>query len=445
MIDRNAQKLIRMVDELLDFSKVDKGNYKIEWTDGNLTNFLENLIEDFKQEAQDKQISLRFESEVPKHQYRFSADILEKIVFNLVSNALKYAPQKSEIFIKTSIKDSNMVLVVKNEGEGIEIKDQERIFERFYRSPKHKELPGTGLGLAVVKEFVDLIGGSIQLKSEKNEGALFQITLPVAKSENIEQHEDEDDSSQKLQLLVCDDDQDILAFLGNILKKDYSVQTSINGLEALKYLKDNAPDVILSDVVMPELDGLALLEKIKSDPLLRSIPVVLFSAKSALDSRLTGLQAGADYYLPKPFNPEELKWILRNITSKIEKNRAEFEEQRVQKIPFTERLQSENDYVNKALQFVINNIDNPAYSVNELAADMCISRSQLHRKLTLYTGNSATQFIRMIRLEKAKDLLESNFGNVEEVAYACGFSSRSYFSSSFVEYFGKKPSELLGS
>ena len=247
-----------------------------------------------------------------------------------------------------------------------------------------------------------------------------------------------------MQLLVCADDSDIQSFVRPILEKEFTIQTAANGLEALQIIKENAPDIILSDVVMPELDGIGLLEKVKSDALFRSIPVVLFSAKAALESRLKGLQAGADYFLPKPFNTEELKLILRNITTKIEKNRSDFVEQKIQKKPFIERLQSENDYVNKATAFVIQNIETASYSVNELSADMCISRSQLHRKLTLYTGHSATQFIRMIRLEKAKDLLESNFGNVEEIAFACGFSSRSYFSSSFAEYFGKAPSVVMG-
>ena len=444
LIDRNSEKLMRMVNELLDVSKIDKGKYQVAWTNGNLKAYLESLLHDFEAEAQEKQIRLVANLELPDVNYKFSKDVLEKIVFNLLSNALKYAPQNSDVRIDAKIDQAVLKFRVQDAGRGIALQQQQKIFERFYRLKEHQNIPGTGIGLAVVKEFVELLGGSIQVESEINRGASFEIALPVEKSPISETAITEEINPDKMQLLVCDDDADILTFVRSILVHDFTIHTASNGLEAIQVIEENAPDVILSDVVMPELDGIGLLEKIKSDALLRSIPVVLFSAKAALESRLMGLEAGADYYLPKPFNPEELKLILRNITNKIEKNRSDFEHQKAEKKPFTERLRSENDYVNKAMAFVIQNIDNAAYSVNELAADMCISRSQLHRKLTLYTGNSATQFIRMIRLEKAKDLLESNFGNVEEIAFACGFSSRSYFSSSFAEYFGKAPSEVMG-
>ncbi len=444
LIDRNSEKLMRMVDELLDVSKMDKGKYQIAWSNGNLKAYLESLIHDFEREAQEKQIRLVVHLDLPDSHYKFSKDVLEKIVFNLLSNALKYAPQNSDVQIHAKVEQTVLKIRVQDAGRGIAPDDQQKIFERFYRLKEHQKLPGTGIGLAVVKEFVELMDGTIRLESGINLGACFEITLPLEKSQVQDKSVMDEINPSKMQLLVCDDDADLLTFVRSILEKEFTIQTTTNGLEALQIIKEKAPDVILSDVVMPELDGIGLVEKVKSDALFRSTPVVLFSAKAALESRLIGLQAGADYYLPKPFNPEELKLILRNITNKIEKSRSDFEHQKAEKKPFTERLRSENDYVNKATAFVIQNIDNAAYSVNELAADMCISRSQLHRKLTLYTGNSATQFIRMIRLEKAKDLLESNFGNVEEIAFACGFSSRSYFSSSFAEYFGKAPSEVMG-
>jgi signal transduction histidine kinase/DNA-binding response OmpR family regulator/tetratricopeptide (TPR) repeat protein len=444
LINRNSEKLMRMVNELLDVSKIDKGKYQISWTDGNLEEYLKTLIQDFEHEAREKEILLIQKLDIPNSSFHFPKDVLGKIVFNLISNALKYGPHNSEIHIESHIEQNTLKFRVTDSGRGISLKEQAKIFERFYRLKEHQNLPGTGIGLAVVKEFVELIGGTIRVESEINRGACFEITLPIKKSQVLEEPKPKDNDPSKMQLLVCDDDADILTFIRSMLENDFVIHTASNGLAAIKVIEENAPDVILSDVIMPELDGIELLEKIKSDSLLQSIPVVLFSAKSALESRLKGLRAGADYYLPKPFNPEELRLILRNITNKIEKTRSEFAAQKNKKKPFSERLQSDNEYVNKALKFVIENIDNSAYSVNELAADMCISRSQLHRKLALYTGNSSTQFIRMIRLEKAKDLLESNFGNVEEVAFACGFSSRSYFSSSFTEYFGKAPTEVMG-
>jgi signal transduction histidine kinase/CheY-like chemotaxis protein len=443
MIERNSEKLIRMVDELLDVSKIDKGKYQVAWSDGNLKEYLEVLLSDFQQEAQEKDIRLSSSLVLPAGNFRFPKDVVEKIVFNLLSNALKYTPPKSEVKMCAKMENEHLIIQIEDQGTGIAPREQAKIFERFYRLKEHQHYPGTGIGLAVVKEFVALVGGSIRLKSAINQGSRFEVSLPVQTSQDEQAISFESSENEKLQLLLCDDDTDLLTFVHSILASDYDVQAVNNGQEALAFIENNAPDAILSDVMMPELDGIGLLENLKTNPLWRSIPVVLFSAKAALESRLIGLEAGADYYIPKPFSPDELKLILRNITNKIEKNRSDFEHQKAEKKPFTERLRSENDYVNKATEFVIQNMDNAAYSVNELAADMCISRSQLHRKLTLYTGNSATQFIRMIRLEKAKDLLESNFGNVEEVAFACGFGSRSYFSSSFGEYFGEAPTDVL--
>jgi two-component system, sensor histidine kinase ChiS len=168
----------------------------------------------------------------------------------------------------------------------------------------------------------------------------------------------------------------------------------------------------------------------------------VFSAKSSLESRLEGLKHGADAYLPKPFNPDELVLIIKNILNTIQRNQQDFQKVLKTEKSFEERIFTKNEYVNKAIQFVIDNLTNEAYSVNELADDLCVSRSQLHRKLTSLTGFSATNFIKMVRLEKAKDLLRSNWGNVTEVAYACGFNSQSYFTKSFTEYFGESPSKV---
>lgn len=442
LIERNSDKLMRMVDELLDISKMDKGKYKVAFTDGNLLLLLDSLIDDFQQEAKEKQVTLIKQLDIPNENHQFSKDVLEKIVFNLLSNAIKYAPRNSLVEIIAISNQQYLNFRVRDEGRGIAYKDQEKIFERFFRLHEHKNEPGTGIGLAVVKEFLELIGGSIRVESKPNQGASFDVFFPIEKSQNkvIESNTDETD---KIQLLICDDDQDILDFVSSIFESEYSVHIVKNGKQALNFIEKNAPDVILSDVVMPEMDGIDLLENLKKNSIWRSMPVVLFSAKSALESRLKGLQAGADYYIPKPFNTEELLLVMKNITSRIDKNRTDFIQQKTEKVPFEKRIISENAYVNKTTEFVIQNIENPEYSVNELASDMCISRSQLHRKLSLFTGLSATNFIRMIRLEKAKDLLESNSGNVEEVAYSCGFSSRSYFSSSYTEYYGKTPLQTI--
>jgi len=195
---------------------------------------------------------------------------------------------------------------------------------------------------------------------------------------------------------------------------------------------------------MPGKDGIELLHEIRANELTNHLPVVLFSAKASLESRLEGLQHGADAYISKPFSPEELKLIIRNLFTTVQRNKDAYTDSIHSERTFEERIKSQHAYVNKVIDCIISHIDDHTYSVNELSDDMSVSRSQLHRKLVALTGFSTTNFIRMIRLEKAKDLLVNNDGNITEIAYKCGFSSQSYFTRSFTEYFGKSPSQLTG-
>jgi YesN/AraC family two-component response regulator len=211
----------------------------------------------------------------------------------------------------------------------------------------------------------------------------------------------------------------------------------------MSMIRENLPDIVLSDIMMPEKDGIELLQEIRADELTSHLPVVLFSAKASLESRLKGLQHGADAYISKPFSPEELKLTVQNLFATVQRNKEAYKDSIQSEKTFEERTKSQNAYVNKVIASIISNIDNQDYSVTELSNDMSVSRSQLHRKLTALTGFSTTNFISMIRLEKAKDLLSGNQGNITEIAYKCGFSSQSYFTKSFTEYFGKSPSHFL--
>ena len=244
-------------------------------------------------------------------------------------------------------------------------------------------------------------------------------------------------------LLLVEDDDDMALFIRSFLEDTFSVIRVNNGNEAINQLKEFLPDIVLSDVMMPQKDGILLLQEIKSNELTNHLPVALFSAKTSLESRLKGLQYGADAYISKPFSPDELKLTIHNLYSTIQRNQNEFKKGLKSDKTFEERLKSDNSYINKVIHLTIQNIEKPEYSVNELANDLAISRSQLHRKIVTLTGFSTTTFIRIIRLEKAKDLLKSNEGNVTEIAYKCGFNSQSYFTKTFTDYFGKAPSEFM--
>lgn len=441
LIERNASKLIHLVNELLDASKLDKGNYAVQYAHGDLEAFAAQIIAGFQQESKLKNIALSLHAQLTKQYFSFSADIIEKLLTNLISNALKYCPEESEVFVQLENNDDQLTIRVADNGAGIPKKEQKKIFERFYRLDQHKKLTGTGIGLSLVKDLVELENGSISVESDAK-GTTFTISLPIPKTEQ-NTIKITDNQEDKIMLLLVDDDSDIIQFLTSTLEEDFIVVSASNGNEGIEQTKNQLPDIILSDVMMPEKDGIEFLQELKSTEDFKNIPFVLFSSKSAVENRLKGLNLGANGYIPKPFNPDELRLMLKNLANTIKHYKSEFKENIKSKQPFDVRIKSQKEYVNKVIAFIIQNIENPDYSVNELCDDMCISRSQLHRKLSTYTGFSTVNFINMIRLEKALDLLESNAGNVSEVAFACGFNNRSYFSTLFTEYFGNSPSSYV--
>jgi two-component system sensor histidine kinase ChiS len=439
LMERNSKKLIRLVNELLDASKLGKGSFTVDYTTGNIGNFIDDIVGSFANEAASKDIKLMSEQNVAGN-HSFPANAIEKIFSNLIGNAIKYCPAGSEISIKSSIEANRLVAEVKDNGPGIPEKEQKKVFRRFFRGRHSSGTNGTGIGLSLVKELVQLTNGAILLQSNAS-GTTFGLSVPIEEVENpagvLSANEDIP------VLLLAEDDPDTAAFTITVLQEDFRVVHAKNGQEAIGIIRESLPDIVLSDIMMPEKDGIGLLKEIRTDELASHLPVVLFSAKASLDSRLEGLSHGADAYIPKPFSPEELKLTIRNLFSTIRKNRENYRAGIQSAKTFEERIKSENTYVNKVIGSIINNIDDHEYSVNELASDMAVSRSQLHRKLATLTGFSTTNFIRMVRLEKAKDLLLANDGNISEIAYKCGFSSQSYFTKSFTEHFGKSPSQFI--
>ncbi|MFN3916686.1 MAG: ATP-binding protein [Flavobacteriales bacterium] len=442
MIEQNSDKLVRLVNELLDISKLDKGKYHLSYQNGNLNEFIKSLIDNFKNEANQKNIQISWNPLKESYVLRYPTNALEQIVFNLIGNALKYCPSYTHIAISLSIDNDFTHLKISDNGPGIPQQEQEKIFDRFYRLKRNESIKGTGIGLSMVKELTELMKGKIMLESSEGKGTTFTISFPLEKV-NRQIKEIDNIDEDKPHILLVDDEEGILQFVSSLLKTNFNVVTAKNGEEALVKVNEIIPEIVLTDIMMPIKNGLELLQEIKSNDLTNHIPVVIFSAKSSLESRLEGLKHGADAYLPKPFNPDELELIVKNILNTIRRNQQDFQKTFKAEKTFEERIFTKSEYVNKAIQLVINNLANEAYSVNELADDLCISRSQLHRKLTSLTGYSATNFIKMIRLEKAKDLLRTNWGNVTEVAYACGFNSQSYFTKSFTDYFGESPSKFF--
>jgi len=437
LVERNSKKLTLLVDELLDASKLGRGHFELEHASGDVDHFIADIVDSFKTEALSKGIRIVYIQSDTGNFCTFPSNALEKILSNLISNAVKHCPAGSEIRISFEISDSQLVVQVCDTGTGIPKSEQKKVFRRFFRGKNAAE-NGTGIGLALVKELADLANGTVALQSD-TAGSTFTVSIPVSEPESNAHA----DSSHLPTLLLVEDDADMALFAASVLKENFHVKYAKNGLQAMAMVREALPDMVLSDVMMPEKDGIELLLDIRSDELASHLPVVLFSAKASLESRLIGLQHGADAYIAKPFSPEELKLTIQNLLAAAERNRKAYQEAAQSLETFEERIKSENAYVNKIIGKVVGNIGDNAYTVTALADDMAVSRSQLHRKIIALTGYSTASFISMIRLEKAKDLLVKNEGNITEIAYQCGFSSQSYFTKSFTEYFKKTPSQFI--
>ena len=441
LMERNSKKLIYLVNELLDASKVGKGSYQLHYTTGDINDFIENIVNGFAAEAESKHIRIINTKYPTEKHYSFPSNGLEKILSNLIGNAVNYCLPAASIQVTYLMDGNKLVIRISDTGPGIPENEQKKVFRRFFRGKHAAGVHGTGIGLSLVKELVELAGGTIALQSSAA-GTAFTVTIPLQEATETADAIAWDDEIPVL--LLAEDDADTAAFTIAVLKESFQVVYVKNGSEAIDSIREQLPDIVLSDIMMPGKDGIELLHEIRANELTNHLPVVLFSAKASLESRLEGLQHGADAYISKPFSPEELKLIIRNLFTTVQRNKDAYTDSIHSERTFEERIKSQHAYVNKVIDCIISHIDDHTYSVNELSDDMSVSRSQLHRKLVALTGFSTTNFIRMIRLEKAKDLLVNNDGNITEIAYKCGFSSQSYFTRSFTEYFGKSPSQLTG-
>lgn len=444
LIEKNSDRLVALVNELLVASKLEKKEYVLTNQVGDIVAFSKNLVHSFSTEAAENNIQLEFESNLNEKKIRFAAAAFEKILTNLISNSIKYNKQGGKVNVILHIEENVSRLIVKDTGIGMNKKQLERIFERFYRVNDDHLQAGFGIGLSVVKELVDLLKGNIQVDSEEGRGTAITVTIPHS-NDKLDISEKNVEGNGVSTILVVEDDDDIYEFIQQVLG-GYNWKTirGHNGQDGFNRAEEVLPDLIITDVMMPLEDGISMTGRLKQNPLTQHIPVMMLSAKQSLESRLDGIGVGADFYLAKPFNPEELSLLVKNTlqTAKYNQERYAINIQESFKT-YNERVAGNDTYLKKVVEIVDEHILETDFSVNELAEALHISRSQLHRKITSITGFSTTHFIRIIRLEKAKDLLESNAGNITEIAYECGFNSQSYFTRSFTEYFKITPTDFL--
>lgn len=452
MADRNTTRLNDLVNQMLAISKIDAAQYTLTESVGTPTLFIETIVDSFRQQARDKNIALQFDKAAPAETALFDKDALEKIATNLISNAIKYTPKDGSVGIELGKEDNEWILTVWDTGNGIDRTDHDKIFTRFYRTQQHQKdgSKGIGIGLSLVRELVLLMNGSIKMESELGKGSVFTLSLPLNSpskvTDTVSVYEDAP------VILLVEDDADILDFNKTLLLSNgYNVVTATNGNEASTLLVETLPDLIITDVMMPEKDGITLLKEIRTNIVTDHIPVILLSAKSSAQAKMDGISGGAQAYLNKPFLPAELTSLVKNQLEILQKQKDKLY---IPPLPATnqpeaapanssieERFAEADPFTSKCFEIIIAHLDDAQLSVEMLAGLMNINRSHFQRKIKTLTGYSPSELIKTIRMEKALKMLLKKEGNITEIAYATGFTSQSYFTKCFSEHFRYPPSQ----
>lgn len=451
LIDTNSTRMLELVDQLLELSKIDGGNLKLLLKEGNITSFLNLIIEPFQFQAKEKEIIFLSNIQKTSEKNLLDKDVIEKIVTNLISNAFKYSPQNETISFTSSVETTNLKIVVSNTGSEIKREDLPKLFERFYQ--KNKTQQGVGIGLALVKELVDLYNGTLETTLEKEELS-FIVNLPL---ENANENAvviptkvssttivNNTTSETELPiLLIVDDNTEIRSVLKDILKTEYQILEANDGEVALKIAQKEIPDCIISDVMMPRMDGFEFTKQIKNNELTSFIPILLLTARTSDEAHLEGLKSTADAYLTKPFNNDIVKETINQLITERKKLHKRYSQELILR-PVDIVINSVDQKFIEKLQVVLDKeLSNAEFSSEDFATAIGMSRMQLHRKLKSLLGVSATEFLRNERLKVASELLKKGNGNISEIAYSVGFNDVSYFSKCFKEMYHCTPTEHI--
>lgn len=448
LVDKNADRMLELVDQLLELSKLDSGAFQLILKEGNLSDFLKSVAEPFVFQAKENKLLFYTNIQTNNQNHFFDKDVIQKIVSNLLSNALKYTPENHSIYFTSSIEKDNLLLSVSNSGVKLKKEELSKLFERFYQKTNAEN--GVGIGLALVKELVDLYQGNISTSLDKDK-LTFNSSLPltVSKDENIhistEQIQLNINSSETEEelpiLLIVDDNAQIRTVLHDLFSNEYRIIEAADGEAAFKLAQQEIPDCIISDVMMPKLDGFAFTKAIKSNELTSFVPVILLTAKTSEEAHLEALKSTADAFLTKPFNHEIVKATVQQLIAERKKLQQRYSQELILK-PVDIVINSVDEKFLQKLQAILDTqLANAEFTAEEFATQIGISRMQLHRKLKSLFGVSATEFIRNERLKNAAELLKKGNGNISEIAYSVGFNETSYFSRCFKDHFGCTPTE----
>ncbi len=474
LIRRSATRLLSLINQLLDLSKLEAGKMELRVQKGNLKTFIAEVAASFDSLADHGEIRFLKCFAGDFEESRYDRDKLEKIINNLLSNAFKFTPPGGtvELTVSRLSGSEELNLRVADTGKGIAPEDLPNVFSPFYQSKYTADdgQPGTGLGLSLVHELVKLYGGTISLESIMNVGTAFFVRLPITEnrfppssfSERIQDDDttrtlrsevitqdapragevDADASTQKEDLiLIIEDSDDLRNFISGNLSDLFQTAVARNGEEGLEMAINHLPSLIISDVMMPELDGLRFAQKIKSDERTCHIPVILLTAKADLESRLEGLETGADDYISKPFSTKELRVRIKNLIEQRKKLALKYRSRLNAPNPVSYEPSLDEKFLQKAKAIVEKNMGDPSFGVEQMADEIHLSRAQLFRKLKAITGISPNEFINDIRLEKAAVLIQAKADILTQISYSVGYNEQSYFAKRFRKKFGVSPRE----
>lgn len=472
IIQRNSRNLLELVNRMLSLSKLEAGKLDLKLIHGDILGFLRYVTESFHSLALNRKLNLNFYADMDSIEMDYDPEKILQILSNLISNALKFTPEYGKVTIIARKKrignDPVLQLRVRDTGIGIAPEQIPFIFDRFYQVNAEHNRPaeGTGIGLALTKELVALMDGAINVESVLGEGTTFTVKLPICRdAPQVETHFDlsvsavagngyiagqsatavvessvsSTNSSGYPLLLIVEDNQDVRQYLASCLQADYQLLFARNGREGTEQALEYIPDIIISDVMMPEVDGFELCRTLKQDERTSHIPIILLTAKADITSKLEGLEFGADAYLAKPFLRSELEVRLRKLIELRRKLQARYHQSDFKTEAATEK---EDAFILKIRRLVLDHLDDNKFGVEELSRALHLHRSQLHRKLKALTGKSTTHLINRIRLQEGYRLLQEGKLNVSEVAYAVGFSGPTYFSQLFSKEYGRPPSKI---
>ncbi|MCP9767843.1 response regulator [Lacihabitans sp. LS3-19] len=475
---KNAEHLLRLVNQLMDFRKLETDHNQLVVAKGNIVLFIHEIFLSFQEQARIRKIQYNFSTEDDNISMYFDRDKIEKVFYNLLSNAFKFSPDGSEIGLDISFEGNQseefpegfLKIVISDQGLGIPENEIESIFNRFTQSSQSESLVenSTGLGLDIAKGFVKLHKGSIGVQSEKNKGSKFSVLLPLGskhfdhqqidkhfKNSESEDHYQEsdfdtslpvqtvDEKSKALQdlILIVEDNLDIQAYLQGIFSPNYRIITSANGEDGLEKAIEHLPDLIISDVMMPKMNGIELCSSLKRDLKTSHIPIILLSARTSLIFKVNGLETGADDYVGKPFTPQILELKVKNLIEGRKKLRERF----VKEFNLSPKELAVNTADERFLEILIEgvekNMKNPDFGIEFLGKEVKMTRGHLYRKVKAMTGMTASEFVRFVRLRYAANLLKNSLLNINEICYEIGFQDPNYYRKCFKKMYGVSPSE----